>query len=207
MELVEIKQFVESKFKKPLPSCIFLDNMRVVDEDFRKTFAYNDFTHVPFYYWLGRILKVDHLLEIGFRLGLLSGNFLKSCQTVKKFLAFQEVVKNEYYSMRLGRANIRDVYKRKFYVHVGSMEDDLFEIRFQSTKFDLVIINEETHYDKHRFYFDMIWPQLSQGGFIIMDYLKKHKATKAAFKDFCMSKNVKPELINTTYGVGLIKKG
>lgn len=206
MELLEIKQFVETKLKKKLPSHIFLDNMRVIDEDSRNSFAYNDFTYVPFYYWLGQTLECKNLVEIGFRLGFLSGNFLKSCKTVEKFLAVQEVRKDEYYSLRLGHANVRDNYRRKLHVHVGSINDDAFQARLQSVEFDLAIINEEASYDKHRAYFDMLWQQMAPGGVIVAEYLKKHKPARIAYKDFCTSINKEPVVVSTTYGLGLIRK-
>ena len=77
----ELKSLLEEKLNKQLPSRIFLDRMRVLDEDSRKTSAYNDPKYIPFYYWLGTLIKPKSLVEIGFRLGLFSGNFLKSCKT------------------------------------------------------------------------------------------------------------------------------
>lgn len=204
MELEEIKSIVEAKFKNPLPSHIFLDSMRVIDEESRKSYAYNNSTYIPFYYWLGTLIKPESLIEIGFGLGLLSGNFLKSCKTVKNFYAVQEI--KQGYSLRLGKHNVRDNYKGELYLHFGSLTDDVFEAKFRSVEFGLGIINEESSYDRHRYYLDYLWPQISDGGLIVMDYLKRHRLSDSAFKDFCLSKNLKPTYINTTYGVGLIRK-
>jgi hypothetical protein len=181
--------------------------MRVIDENSRKSFAYNDHSYILFYYYLGNLIRPTTLIEIGFRLGLLSGTFLRSCKTVKYFLALQETKSNEFYSERLGRSNIKDVYKKDLYIHVGDLNDDLFESKLKSCEFNLVIINEESSYDKHRLYFDLLWPQLASDGIIVVDYLKKYKPSATAFKDFCISKNVEPTYVETTYGVGLIRKG
>jgi hypothetical protein len=207
MELIDIKNTIEVKLKKQLlPSRIFLDRMRVIDENSRKGFAYNNPTFIPFYYWLGTILKTKNLMEVGFKLGLLSGTFLKSCKTVEKFFAFQEMKSDEFYSARLGRGNIKDIYKKCFNVYCGSGDDDAFGIILKSMEFDLVIINEEVSYDKYRKYFDLIWPQVSEGGIISIDYIKKHKPVAVALKDFCITKNIEPTYVNTNYGVGLIRK-
>lgn len=206
MDLQEIKVRIEKKFKHPLPSHIFLDRMRVIDEESRKSFAYNDATYVPFYYWLGTCLNSTSMIEIGLRLGLLSGNFVKSCKTLKRFFAVQEIKNDEFYSPRLAKSNIRDSYKGETFIHIGNLNDDIFETKYKAVEFDLAIINEETDYDKHRYYFDLLWPQISDNGIIVAEYLKKHRPAGMAFKDFCKSKNREPVYVDTNYGVGLIKK-
>lgn len=204
MKLEEIKSYVESKLKKRLPSHIFLDRMRLIDEDSRQSLAYNNPTYVPVYYWLGTILEVKTLVEIGFRLGLLSGNFLKSCKTVNYFLALQETKAGEFYSDRIGKSNIKDVYKGSFYVHAGHHNEDLFTTKLKSLEVDLAIINEEVTYDKHRLYYDLLWPQMAKNGIIVTDYLNKYKPALVAFKDFCVSVNREPVYVNTDYGVGMV---
>lgn len=203
---MEIKSYIEEKLKKRLPSQIFLDRMRVIDEDSRQSFAYNDHTYAPFYYWLGTILKTNTMIEVGIRLGLLSGNFLKSCKSVNKFLAIQEPCVGEYYSSRLARANIKDNYKGDLFVYTGKIDDEVFVAKLQSLEFELAIINEEVSYDRHRLYFDLLWPQLSVDGLIVVEYAYKHKPSLLALKDFCISVNLEPIYINTTYGVALIRK-
>jgi len=204
--IMDIKAYIEGKLKKRLPSHIFLDRMRVIDEDSRQSFAYNDATYVPLYYWLGTILNPQTMIEIGLRLGLLSGNFLKSCKSVSKFTAIQEVRVGEYYSSRLAKANIKDNYKGSLYAYVGSIDDDVFITRIRSMEFELAIINEENSYDRHRLYFDLLWPQMSEGGLIVVEYVEKHKPSSIALKDFCTSVNLEPIYIDTTYGVALIRK-
>lgn len=206
MKLEEIKVYIENKLKKNLPSKIFLDRMRVIEEDSRQSLAYNNPTYVPLYYWLGTVLNTKTLVEIGFRLGLLSGNFLRSCKTVNYFLGLQEISSGVFYSDRLGKSNIKDVYKGGFYIHTGNCNDDLFETKLKSLEIDLVIINEEVGYDRHRLYYDLLWPQMAQDGIMVVDYLKRYKPSATAFTDFCISKNREPVYINTDYGVGLILK-
>lgn len=205
MQLEEIKIYIEGKLKKSLPSHIFLDRMKVIDEDSRYSLAYNNPTYVPFYYWLGTILKPVTFVEFGFRLGLLSGNFFRSCKSVKCFFALQEL-SGTYYSDRLGKSNIKDFYKGNSYIHVGSCNDDLFETKLKSLDIDLAVINEEANYDRHRMYYDLLWPQMAVNGIIVVDYLNRCKASSVAFKDFCTSVNTEPIYINTDYGIGLLSK-
>jgi len=205
MKSEEIKVYIEDKLKKNLPSRIFLDRMKVIDETSRYSLAYNNSTYVPLYYWLGTLIKPKTLVEIGFRLGLLSGNFLRSCKTVNYFLALQES-DGGFYSDRLGKSNIKDLYKGSIYVHTGNCNDELFETKLKSLEIDLAIINEEVSYDRHRLYYDLLWPQIAKDGIIIVDYLNKCKASAIALKDFCISVNTEPTYIKTDYGVGLVSK-
>lgn len=202
---MELKEFLETKLKKPLPSHLILHNMRLSDDSIRNSFFYNEPTYVPLYFWLGKILKPKTLLEIGFRYGLLSATFLKTCKTVTYFLALQEP-REKYYSCRLGISNVKDHYRKKLEVYMGKLEDEFFEAKLKCSNLDLVIINEEAGYDRYRQYFDAIWPQLSPEGYMVVDCLKKYTSLDAAVKDFCISKNVAATYIGTTYGVSIIRK-
>lgn len=205
MELEELKCMLEEKLNKNLPSKVFLDRMRLIDEDSRLTAAYNDPKYIPFYYWLGTLIKPAFLVEIGFRLGLFSATFLRACKTVEKVLVFQEKT-DVFYSPKLGKANVRDHYKGTLDVYVGSINDEAFEQKLNETKYDLAIINEEVGYDKHREYLDALWSNLHLDGFIVMDYVTRHKPAGEAYFDFCKAKNRNPTIITTRYGVGIIKK-
>jgi predicted O-methyltransferase YrrM len=193
----QIKLLLEEKLSKNLPSRIFLDRMRLLDEESRKTAAYNDPRYFPSYYFLGTILQPKSILQIGFKLGLISANFLHSCKTVEKFLGFQEKTEN-FYSPRLGKANVKDHYKGKLDIYVGNIHDVLLE------KYDLAIIDEEVTYDKYKEYLDITWEKTNFDGFIVMDYVNKHKPAKEAYLDFCKGKNREPVVVTTRCGLGII---
>jgi predicted O-methyltransferase YrrM len=205
MESVELKRLLEEKLDKQLTSRIFLDRMRVIDEDSRKTSAYNDPKYVPFYYWLGTFVQPKTLIELGFRLGLFSATFLRACKTVERFLGFQEKT-DQFYSPKLGKANVRDHYKGTMDVYVGMIHDEVFEHKLKETEWDLAIVNEEVGYDKHREYLDALWSKLRLDGLIVMDYVTRHKPAGEAYFDFCKAKNRDPITIDTRYGVGIIRK-
>lgn len=209
----ELSAEIQIKLNKRLPAHIFLDRMRVIEEASRNTASYNDPRYIPFYYWLGTLIKPQSLVEIGFKLGLLSGNFFWSCKTIKNFLAFQEKTK-DYYSARLGLANIRsggfyrqgDHYKGPLKIHVGAIYDENFVKWLEDGSWDVAFINEEVGYDKHKAYLDLIWSKLNRDGLIVMDYINFHQPAKDAYFDFCRLMNRKPVVVPTRYGVGLIQK-
>ena len=73
------------------------------------TQAFADNTYFPFFYYLGKKTQPKRLLEMGFGLGFISGSFLQGCKTVEEFVAYQRETE-EFYSRRLGRKNILNVY-------------------------------------------------------------------------------------------------
>ncbi len=205
MDLTELKKELEEKLNKLLPSKVFLDRMRVIDEESRRTAAYNDPKYVPVYYWLGTFLQPKSLIEIGFRLGLFSATFLRACKTVERFLAFQEKT-SEFYSPKLGKGNVKDHYKGPIDIYIGNINDAAFEAKMNEAEWDVAIVNEEVGYDKHREYLDVLWSKLHLDGLIVMDYVTRHKPAGEAYFDFCKAKNRNPTVIETRYGVGLIRK-
>jgi predicted O-methyltransferase YrrM len=206
MELKEIKSHVDARLKKHiLPSHILLDRFRVIEESSRQSSAYTDPTYIPFYYYLGEVYKPQKILEMGVRLGLESGCFLKSCKSVVKFLAFQEKPA-EFYSIRIAKSNIRDVYRGDFDSHVGSLHDQAFLDKLDQEKWDLAIVNEEESLDRHLECLDLLWQQIAPEGLIVMDYIDRHPHSGQAFHGFCKSRNRVPITFQTRYGVGVVQK-
>ena len=202
----QLKQNLEDKLNNSnLGSKVLLGRFKVIDEASRKTPAYVDERYIPFYYHLGTMLEPKSMAEIGFRLGLCSGCFLKGCKTVESFLAFQEQGE-EFYSPRIGKSNIQDCYRNDFDVHVGKILDNEWSQKFNEREWDLVLINEEVTYDRHMEYLDFVWPQISFDGLLVMDYISWHKPAKQAFYNFCKIKNREPISIKTRYGVGIVQK-
>lgn len=182
-----------------------LSSFRVITEASRKTSAYTDHRYIPFYYYLGKHIQPKTFLEVGFRLGLLSGCFLKSCKSVESFLAFQKQGQL-FYSPKLGMKNVLDNFAGKVDVYVGDFTDVKFRQRLSTEQWQLVVINEEMTYDEHRLYLDILWPHLEMGGLIVMDYLESHEPARTTYFDFCKVHNRDPITIKTRYGVGLIQK-
>ncbi len=206
MNITELKDRITPRLERGIVTGrILLDKMRVIDESSRASAAYSDPTYAPFYYYLGTEIRPKSMLEIGFRLGLLSGSFLRACGTVEKFLAFQETT-DSFYSERLGRANIRDVYKKEFDIHAGHVTDPEFSSKLTASEWDLVLVSEEVGYDQHMAYLDLAWPQVSLDGLIVMDYIARHQPASLAFRDFCKSKGREPVEVKTRYGVGIVQK-
>lgn len=182
-----------------------LDRLRVIDEESRKTAAYLDHRYAPFYYHLGKYIRPKSLMEIGFTLGLLSCSFLTSCKTVEEFCGFKEP-SQDFLPLRLGRANVRLVFKGNASFHVGNPYDQHLSHIFSPNSWDCIILNDETVYDKHLEYLDVVWPCVSEHGLIVAEYIDRHAPARDAFFAFCESKSRQPVVFATRYGTGILQK-
>lgn len=205
MNLQELKIYLESKLDSCFVAKIYLDTMRVIDEESRNSSSYHDCRFVPFYYYLGEVLKPKHVLEIGFGLGFFIGNFLKSSKEVEKVLLFQEKRK-DFFSGRIGISNVKDNFKGDLKYYYGNIFDDKFDAILNLYNLDLCILSENVSYDQYKNYLEVIWNRLNENGLIAFEYLKKHKFAEMAYLDFCKIKNKEPIIVNTRYNVGLIRK-
>jgi hypothetical protein len=73
-------------------------------------------------------------------------------------------------------------------------------------EWDLAIISEESTYDRHIEYLDVLWNRVRLGGLIVIDYQDRHEPSKRALDDFCQIKKRDPVIVNTRYGVGMIQR-
>jgi hypothetical protein len=182
-----------------------LDRLSLIDESSRRTAAYLDHRYAPFYYHLGKHIRPECVMEIGFTLGLLSASFFTSCKTAKKFLGYK-TSNSEFAPTRIGKANIKLRFKGEVNFYNGNLFDQEFLDIFSPNSWDVVILNDETVYDKHLEYLDFVWAHLSEHGLIIAEYIDRHIPAKDAFFAFCESKNRKPVVFDTRYGTGILQK-
>lgn len=206
MQLDELKEKLDHDLTAQLVSgSTLLNSMRLLDENSRRTAAYADPNYAPFYLHLGKYFKARNVLEIGFTLGLLSSSYFTSCKNSKYFLGFLER-KEEYSSLRLGRSNIKLKFRGDADFYCGKLHDDKFLEKFSPNSWDLTILNEELVYDKHLEYLDFAWPQVSDGGLVVAEYIERHIPAREAFLAFCESKNRTPVFFGTRYGTGILQK-
>ena len=184
---------------------VILDRLRLIDEDSRKTAPYLDHRYAPFYYHLGKHIDPLSVMEVGFGLGLLSASFFTSCKSAKRFFGYRES-SLDFAPIRIGKSNISLRFKGEAKFYIGSIFDQEFIDIFSPNSWDLVILNDETVYDKHLEYLDAVWPQVSENGLIIAEYIDRHIPARDAFFAFCESKNRKPVVFETRYGTGLLQK-
>lgn len=184
---------------------VILDRLRLIDENSRKTAPYLDHRYAPFYYHLGKHIEPLSVMEVGFSLGLLSASFFTSCKSTQKFFGYKQN-SSDFTPIRIGKSNINLRFKGESYFHIGNFYDQEFIDIFSPNLWDLIILNDETVYDKHLEYLDVIWPQVSEHGLIIAEYIDRHAPARDAFFAFCESKNRKPIIFETRYGTGLLQK-
>lgn len=195
----KLKSDLDCLLKKQLISGkILLDRLGFLDESSRKAPAYTDPNYAPFYYHLGKFVFPKTFLSFNFSLGLLESSFLQSCRTVEYFFGFRSK-SSEYYSTRLGNFNLGKKIKKDFYI--GNFRDDEFIDTISSKKWDFVLVNEESSYDKCLEYLEFIWPHIPEYGIIVGENLDNH-----AFLSFCESVNRNPFVFETRYRTGIVQK-
>jgi predicted O-methyltransferase YrrM len=205
--LETLKEEIDPQLKKQAISGRYLlDRFCLIDETSRKSPAYVDPTYAPFYYHLGKIIKPQNMIEIGFNLGLLSSSFMLSCRTVELFFGFKEGKKEDFHSERIGKLNLKKVFKKKRIFYNGNMFDKEFENIMKSNAWDMVMINEEKDYDKQLQYMETAWEKLNKNGILVIEYIDSHRPSREAFKSFADNKEVERLEFKTRYGTGIVLK-
>lgn len=184
--------------KQLVSSSVLLDSLSVISDNSRLSNEYLDATYYPFYYYLGKYIEPKSFLEIGFNLGFTSACFFKSCKSVTSFLAFQEE-KDNYYSSKIGKNNIKKYYKNSFLFVYSKTELFLSNL---NEKIDFCIINDVWGYDKARLYLDFIYNNLTEQAYLVVDHLND-KNMADAFKDFCKIHQMNCEYFDTRYKIGV----
>lgn len=207
MELQELAAQVGDELSMEIVSSrILLDSLSFINEASRKTSAYVDPRYVPFYYYLGKHVYPKTCVQLGFRLGLLASCFFNSCKTIKHFLGFQQADQDNFYSSRIALNNIKRYYKGDIDLYYGNVSDVNFENRFSKFEWDIAFVNEQLDYDTLLSYLEILWPQMSLGGTIVMEYVVSHEPAAEAFSTFCKVRNRKPVILETRYGTGMVRK-
>lgn len=183
---------------------VILNRFRLINENNRKAPSYLDHRYAPFYYHLGKYFQPKSFLEIGFSLGLLSGSFLSSCKTVEHFFGYNE--SQESIPIRLGKSNIKLVFKGQANFYLGGNYDKEFLEISGQRKWDMVLIDKEVGYDKCLEYFEIAWQNLKNDGFLVVEHTNHHRPVLNALKDFLDSKNRSFLNFETRYGTAIIQK-
>lgn len=206
MTTIELRDTLKLFMDKPFNARVLLNSARLINENDRRASAYTDPNYIPFYYHLGKLIAPKTVVEVGVRLGLTGTALTRSCLSIQHYLALQETNGEEYYSIRLAKANIRDHFKGDLYTHVGSVDDDEFSARLEAHEWDLAIINDEVGYDRHLLLLETLWERMSMGGWLVCDYIQSHSPARKAWDGFCKARNRTPEFISTRYGVSIVQK-
>jgi hypothetical protein len=189
-----------------IPSFSLLAQAKMLDAASRDTPAFNDTRYFPFYYHLGvelgylgdLPLRPKRVCQIGSKLGLIGACFMKGCDSVEEWSAMESY--DEYPPASLIRSNLRLNGKAK--VDFMMLNETLMK---QEWPMDLAMLTEKYESDKVSEYLEFFWKRLSPEGLLVVDYIEDD-AVREPFKSFCRVKNREPEVFDTRYGVGIIKR-
>ena len=202
MKLSELESKVSEDLNNALVSSkVLLQKFRLISETSRLAGSYADPRYTPFYYHLGKYVTPQKLLCVGFRLGMLPGCLLKSCESVTKFLSVQRKT-DTFYSPRLGIKNVRDVYKGEFDYQLWENTESVAP--FDNDRWDLTIVDDDFEYDQCRTVLDKIWDRTNANGLIVVDYLESRNGN--AFRDFARIHNREAVEFKTRYRTGIVQR-
>lgn len=199
----DLKTKIETALDKGLLSTrSLLSKFRVIDERSRETSVYLDNTYFPFYYYLGKLTGPKKVFESDFGLGLHTAAFLSSDNQVEDVLVHHHAA--GYYSPRIGLNNLRLIYKKSLDFSDSKITDRNFLDKLNSTKRDMLLLHHKMAYDKQRSFLDLLWDSLNFDGLLVLDHV--FNENRQAFLDFCKITGRDPIIVNTRYGVGIVKK-
>jgi predicted O-methyltransferase YrrM len=208
-DLYKIKTKIEPKLRKGLiTSKILLGRSRFIEEASTKSSSFNDPAYFPFYYHLAAQLKTKSLVQIGTQLALPAACFAQGSPLLETYLGLETPTPGEFYSPRLAKGNVRDHMKKFAFIniHVGLITDPEFLHSLKSNEWDVAIVTEQTDYERHRSYLNVLWDRMRLGGIIAVDFMDRHEPSRKAFEDVCRVKNRDPVIVSTRYGTGLVQK-
>jgi hypothetical protein len=206
MDMKKLKSDVEKSLSSGLLGTgVLLGNLRLIDEDSRRSPQYQDPKYLPFYYHLAKQMSPSSVLNVGFNLALPLCCFLKGSSSVSSAVGLQPL-SSEFYSPRLALANIRDIKGRRFPVdfHLGRVTDEEFA-RMVSVGVDLAMVTEKIGSGLLDV-LEVCWQNLNLDGFILLDRAPPGSPEGVLFSDFCRSKNRDSVFFGTRYGTALAMK-
>ena len=206
MNLRELKKLVNTDLSKYLITTqVLLGKFNMLDDAARNTVVCSDQSYFPFYYHLGKYIKPKNMVEIGFGVGLNSGCFMSSCETVEELFVTQPVMETEVW--RVGRTNILKVNQKlrnNLKVAIGDFKD--YEAYISSQKWDLIFLNIPMKYDEYRYVLDVLWECLNFDAYMIVDKINSEDVCQKGFRELCKTKNGEYIELGTLYGSGIVKK-
>lgn len=198
--MLDFQLLAQKIYKSNLSTRHLLSQARLIDEKSRNSPAFDDPKYMPVYYRLGQELQPKKVLEIGFELGLKAACLLLGSQQTESYVGFQNK-QEEYYALRLGRSNVKTVYDKSLDVTLGDLTD--LEESIKSKSFDMAILGDRTLLDI-RPWLNLIWNHVDEEGLIIVDYIEEKR--RSEFLLFCSTKNREPFLLETRYGLAILKR-
>lgn len=198
-----MKEYLNEKLSKnTISSKVLLAKARLVEVSDWSSPIINDSKYLPFYYHLGTQIQGKKVFELGFGLGLTSSSFLQSCKA-DNFVGFQITNNDHYYSLRLGSATLREYFSGNIKLDIGNNKK--FEDVVSSEKYDICLLTQKVENKFFKNYIEKLWENLNIDGWLVVDHLND-KLNNSIFEEWCKSKNKQPEIYESRYRIGIIKR-
>lgn len=202
-ELQEISVKIQNDLDRQiLTPRIFLGKCQTLDG--KDGVPFQDHSYLPFYYYLGKYIPAENLVNVGFGLGLPLTCYLMAYPPTLDMLALQDP-DGEYYHPRMALKNIKTITKFVPRVFVGSFIDEDFQANLFAKKWQLIVVSERRGYDETLFVANTLYDALDDGGVLCVEGIQSPSVAKA-FDNFCAARNRDSFKIRSRYGNGLVAR-
>jgi len=158
-----------------------------------------------FLYLLCKLSKPERIVETGVAYGLSSMYVLQALEENEKgFLHSIDGVFSPWQTREMIGSAIPSNLKNRWSFHFGSSAENLNNVLSSMNSMDIFLHDSLHTYKNMMFEFEMAWPYISSGGFLISDDIGDNNA----FYDFCTKLNLDFITLKQKSGtyLGIIKK-
>jgi len=163
-----------NEYTKKLFNTKFLINKFILD---KKIYEFDEKTFLPFFYFLGKKIKANSILEIGSYYGLKSGCFILGGSSPKKYFCYDRdantastrFAKKNLYQFKIDEVNFHH-YNSKITMNHNHQSD-------------VVIINDHDALLNVDFFTKLVDKKIANG-IIIIDYPNMSQSTKIYLQNF-----------------------
>lgn len=203
-----LREKLQSKIVSPR---VLLSNSKFLNEQVKNTIAFSDPLNLPFYYHLGKQSMAEKVLQIGAKdtSAYIGPCFLQSCRSVHDWIVLDETI--DSWTAGFVRSNLKNQMSPESDAVVLVGDREYWSMKLRKLNWDMAIVASSCVKDRFSQYLELAWENLNEEGLLVVDYISEKCPATApdlhgAFERFCRVKNRKPDIYETRYGVGIVKR-
>ena len=135
--------------------------------------------------------------------------FLQSCRSVHNWIVLDETI--DPWTAGFVRSNLKNQMSSESDAVVLVGDQEHWSMKLRKLNWDMAIVSSSCVKDRFSQYLELAWENLNEEGLLVVDYISEKRPATApdlhgAFKRFCRVKNREPDIYETRYGVGIVKR-
>lgn len=201
--MIKIFQEIKEELKKEIISPkLVLGRCQLVNPFDKMANAFTDHKNLPFYYYLGKYLPRNTLLNFGFGMGLPIIFYILANRPTH--ILVQQQKTKDFYSSNLGEGNVFRTINKKVKNIISDCHDETLLKNVKQRTWGSILINTSGLTEKQLMdYLDLSWDNMSDDGYICIDYAFNNREI---IKNFSRLINRPEHFIGSRYGHSIIFK-